>query len=117
MRAEEDARTALPRDSANEGEDLTLSRRVEPERRLVEEDDPRFIDESTRNPEALPHAAAVPGDRRTSAIVETHLRQQPIHDRARARTVVAVEARVISQVLLAALALGISGALRQHADP
>ena len=63
--------TAAPRsarDRADDGEHLALPGRVEAERRLVEEDGPRVVDERARDAEALPHAPAVGRDRRSAAL-------------------------------------------------
>src|SRR6185312_15633467 len=62
MRAQQDGDAALTRDPAHEGEHLTLTRGIEPERRLVEEDDPRLVDQRTCDSESLAHPAAVADD-------------------------------------------------------
>src|SRR3990170_6375666 len=116
VRAEQDGRAALARDPADERENLALPRRVEPERRLVEEDHLGFVDERAREPEALAHAAAVGRDQRAAAVGEAHLGEQSLRHNAGARPAVAVEPRVVAQVLLARLPLGVAGAFREDAD-
>ena len=56
-----DRRAPIPGDPADESEHLALAGRIEAERRLVEEDYLRLVDEGAGDAEALPHPAAVSG--------------------------------------------------------
>ena len=53
--AQHDARVALGRHAGEVGHDLLLTGRVEPERRLVEEQHRWVVDQCSTQPEALPH--------------------------------------------------------------
>ena len=64
MGAQQHGGPALPRDRADIAQHLPLPRGVEAERRLVQEDGDRVVDERPRDAEPLPHPAAVGRDRR-----------------------------------------------------
>src|SRR5207248_2441880 len=107
----------LARDPPDRVEDLPLAGRVEPERRLVEEDDLRVVDERPRDPEPLAHPAAVRADPRAAALLEPDLSQQRRRSRAGSRPPEPVEPRVVAEELLARLPLRVAGALGADADP
>src|SRR5438093_11573474 len=116
MRAEQHGRSAFRRDPADVLEHLSLPGWIEAERRLVEEDDSRVVDERTSDAEPLPHAAAVGPDQRASSLVKPHLVEELARDRAGTGPRVSVETSVKGQVLLTGLTFRIAGALGQHPD-
>ena len=117
MRAEEDCGAALSCDTADQREHQALTGRVEPERRLVEEDDLRLVHQRACNPQPLAHAAAVARDQRGATVGQTDLGKQARGDRPRTRAALAVEPSEVAQVLVARLALRVTGTLRQDANP
>src|SRR5439155_2207201 len=110
------SRAVLSRDPAHEREDLALTRGVESERGLVEEDDLRVVDECTGDSEALAHPTAVAGDQGGPSLGKADLGEQGLRERACARSAVAEEPREIAQILLACLPRRVAGTLREHAD-
>jgi hypothetical protein len=85
VRAEHHRRAALARDAVDQLKDLALSRRVESQRGLVEEDDLGIVHEGTRDTQPLPHPAAVGGDARVPALGQPHLLEQRCRGRTGAR--------------------------------
>src|SRR2546426_11822912 len=116
MRAEQHGRSAFRRDPADVLEHLSLPGRIQAERRLVEEDDSRVVDERATDAEPLPHAAAVGRNQRASSLVKPHLVEELVRHRAGSGPRVSVEPTVKGQVLLTGLTYRIPGALGQHAD-
>jgi len=100
--AEQNRCSTLARDAAHERKHLTLSGRIEPERRLVEEHHLRLVDERPRDAEPLPHPPTVRTDWRATALAQTGLCQQRVCDRARTRFAVTEEARVMRSASLRA---------------
>ena len=80
---EHDGRAALARDALDEAQHLPLARRVEPQRRLVEEHDLRVVDQRAGDAEPLAHPAAVGGDPRRPALGQADLVEQRGGRRAR----------------------------------
>ena len=117
MRAQQDGRTTLARDPADEREHLPLPGGIEPQRWLVEKDDSGLVDECPRDSEPLAHAAAVARDQRSAPVGESDVGQHLGRDRGRARPCVAVQPRVVSHELLSCLPLWVTSALRKNADP
>src|SRR5262245_59326641 len=73
---EDDRGPTLLGDGGDQPEHLALSRGVEPEGRLVEEDDRGVVDQRPDDPQALAHAAAVGADPRAALVSQPDLGEQ-----------------------------------------
>ena len=82
--AQEHGGAPLPRDRADVAQHLPLPRRVEAERRLVQEHGDRVVDERARDAEPLPHPAAVGRDRRSRCARAARARRAASGRRSRA---------------------------------
>src|SRR6188508_154443 len=98
-------------DLPDQAEHLPLSARVEAKGGLVEKHDGGLVDERPCDAKALAHPAAVAADRRPSSLGEPGLGEKRARRLPRALPRVSEEACVVAKELLAALALGIAGAL------
>ncbi len=114
--AEDDGDAVLTGDPADQVEHLELTRRIQPQGRLVQKDHLRVVDQGPGDAEPLPHPPAVRRNPRPAAIPEADLVEEPPGGGARIGRGPSEEPGVEGQPLLGGLGGGVAGALRQYAE-
>jgi hypothetical protein len=112
VRGQEDGRAALTLGS-DQILDALCAGRVEPARRLVEEDQVRFVQQAAGDAQPALHSLRVVPDEPVAVALEPDCRQQPSRIACR----LAIQRREVAQVLQARELREVVGRLEGHADP